>query len=111
MFPGSLMKVLWERKFHDSVGQDLLHIVQDYVPGLTVASMLRLELSDMEMETELVVVTFISAILLEIWSSRMMKTKLRRSIIRTNLEARCQILRKTRLNFNHEAFSNMINNL
>ena len=50
--------------YNDSVGHDL-HIVQDYVPGLTVASMLRFELSNLEEETELAVVTFISALLLE----------------------------------------------
>ena len=97
--------------YNDSVGQDLLRIVQDYVPGLTAASMLRLELTNMEEETELVVVTFISAILLEIWNSRLVKTKPRRKTIRTNLEARCQILRKTRTNCNHDVFSSMINNL
>ena len=51
--------------YKDSVGHDLLHIVQYYVPGLTVASMLRFELSNLEEETELAVVTFISALLLE----------------------------------------------
>ena len=98
-------------EYNDSVGQDLHHIVQDYVPGLTVPSMLRLELSDVEEETELVVVTFISTILREIWNMRLGKTTIRRNTIRTSLEAKCQILRKTRLNCNHDVFTSMINNI
>ena len=69
------------------------HIVQDYVPGLTVASMIRLKLSGGEQETELVVVTLISTILQEILNMRIAKTNIMQNLIktRTTLEAKCQI--------------------
>ena len=69
------------------------HIVQDYVPGLTVASILRLEASGGEQETELVVVTLISTTLQEILNMRIAKTNIRRNV---NINMQKSLLRRLR---------------
>ena len=81
------------KKMDQLVVYTSLHIVQDYLPGLTVASMITLELSGGEQETELVLVNLISTTLQEILIMRILKTNIRRNLIRTRttLEAKCQI--------------------
>ena len=53
--------------YNNGTVQTLLHIVQTYIPNMTAAALLRLELVNLEEETELSMATFISTCLLSLW--------------------------------------------
>ena len=66
--------------------------------------MLRLELTDLSEELQLPMLTFISSMLLIIWEKCLSRSRILLYDIRATLEAKCLLLRKTRL-------KNMVPNL
>ena len=106
-----LPHALVDCSYNNGAGQALFQAVQVHVPELTVVSLLRLELPSLEADDELCIVTMISAILQEIWSKRLTKSRIHLYDIRATLEARCLLLRKSRLESNFESLTSMINNL
>ena len=83
--------------YNDGVGQALLSAVHVHLPDASVAALLRLELTDLSEELQLPMVTFISSILLIIWERRLSRSRILLYDIRATLEAKCLLLRKTRL--------------
>ena len=99
--------------YNHGVGQALLHPVQASMPELSATSLLRLELPSLatDADAELSTVTFISTVLQEIWNKRLSKTRILLFDIRATLEARCLLLRKSRLGNSYETLSSLIQSL
>ena len=91
-----LQHALLHCQYNDGVGQSLLSALQNLSPTITPSSLLRLELDDIPEDSELSAITFISTCLMEVWTRRFNKTKIRLYEIRATLEARCILLRETR---------------
>ena len=98
-----------ECSFNNGVGQSVLQTVQTYIPAMTAASLLRLELANLEDATEYSLATFVSASLLAIWDKRHSKSRITPFDTRTTLEARCLLLRKTRFSNQATILLEMIN--
>ena len=105
-----LQHALIDCSYNHGAGQAVLHSVQASMPELTATSLLRLELPSLatDVDAELCTVTFISTVLQEIWNKRFSKTRILLFDIRATLEARCLLLRKSRLQNNYETLSNLI---
>ena len=106
-----LQHALIDCSYNSVAGQALLSTGQGYIPELTAASLLRLELPSLEADTELSIVTFVSAVMMELWNKRMSKSRIQLYDIRATLKARCLLLRKSRSQSKFEALTNMINSL
>ena len=91
-----LQHALIDCSYNSGAGQALLSTGQGYIPELTAASLLRLELPSLEADAELSIVTFISAVMMELWNKRMSKSRIQLYDIRATLKARCLLLRKSR---------------
>ena len=87
-------------EFNNGVGQLLLSTVHSFIPTISGPALLRLELSELQEDQELPITLFTSSILLAIWEKRFRKCKFDLYEIRATLEARCLLLRKTRLDKN-----------
>ena len=81
---------------NQQVGSRLLQVLQQYQPNLTTAALLRLEI-DVEAEQELPLVWLTAATLLSIWDQRKTCTRVQPHLTRSQLEAKANILRETRL--------------
>ena len=86
--------------YNIGAGQALLRTAQVFIPQLSAASLLRLELPRLEADDDLSIVTFISAILIEVWNKRQSISRIHLYDIQATLEARCLQLRKSRLQNN-----------
>jgi hypothetical protein len=107
----NLQHALIQCSYNSGTGQNLLRVVQTYVPAMSATSLLCLELSSLEDETLYSLATLISALLLSIWDKRHTRTRITPFDTRATLEARCLLLRKTRF-ANHAAIlTEMINYL
>ena len=83
--------------YNDGVGLSLVNIAGIYIPDINTSSLLRLELSNLPESQELPLVTLISTILSTIWEKRQTRARITLFDTRTTLEAKCQLLRETRL--------------
>ena len=106
-----LQHALIHCSYNDGAGQALLSAVQVHLPETDAASLLRLELSNLEQELEYPLVLFTSSILMAIWDKRLSKTRITLYEIRTTLEASCLLLRETRFNNQVAKFVELINYL
>ena len=84
-------------EYNNGVGQLLLSTVHSFIPTITGPALLRLELAELQEDHELPVTLFTSSILMAIWEKRFRKCRINLYEIRATLEARCLLLRKTRL--------------
>ena len=82
-------------QFNQNVGNLLVDGVSVMVPNITSNQVLRLEL-DVEADKELPLVLMIGHTLESIWSCRMKKIQIQPFLIRSDLEARANLLRETR---------------
>ena len=106
-----LQHALVNCSYNNGAGQNLLHIVQTSLPDMTAASLLRLELTSVELDDELSTVTFISAFLKEIWDKRHTRSRIISLEIRATIETRCILLRKSRWRNSIATLTNMINSV
>ena len=106
-----LQHALVDCGYNNGAGQTLLNIVHTSLPDMTTASLLRLELTSVEIEDELSTVTFISAFLKEIWDKRHSRSRITSFDIRATIEARCLLLRKSRWRNSIATLTNMINSV
>ena len=84
-------------QYNQNVGNLLLYGVSVIVPNITSDQMLRLEF-DVEASKELPLVLMIGHTLESIWRCRMKKIQIQPFLIRSDLEARANLLRETRFN-------------
>ena len=108
---GSLKHELIECPENDSTGSDLVSILRIYSPGLTADQVLRLEFGEIGENQELPIIFFTASTLFEIWTMRAKGAKIRRHLVRANLEARIAILRTTRHTAATTILQKMLNNL
>jgi hypothetical protein len=73
-----------------------INLIKLHVPTITGPSLLWLELPNLPEEKLFSVIFFISTILKTIWDKRMAKSRISSYEVRTTLEAKCILLRKTR---------------
>ena len=93
-----LYHALIQCSFNNEVGLSLVSVANIYIPNIHTSSLLRLELSNLPESQELPLVTLTSTILSSIWEKR--HTRSRRITLfdtRTTLEAKCRLMRETRL--------------
>ena len=103
-----LQHALIHCSFNNGVGQSLLSVAQNHIPDITSASLLCLKLFNLPEDSELPMVTLLSATLLAIWEKRYSKLRISPYDIRATLEARCQLLRETRFKSHVNTLSYMI---
>ena len=80
---------------NDGVGDLLVQSVRGVVPGLQVESLLRLELN-LETDMQLPVVFLIATVLNTVWTLRAKGGRVQQYLVRSELEARINLLRETR---------------
>ena len=80
---------------NDGVGNALLELVKQHMPGITADALLRLEF-DVEPTLELPLVWFVATVLQVIWDLRQSGTRIQRYRVRADLEAKVLLLRMTR---------------
>ena len=94
---------------NDGVGQQLLHVLQQFIPGIEADAVLRLEHGDISQETSLPL-TLVTAIILQaVWKERESKTQVRGYRIRAELEQYINLLRTTRHTETTNMLTRMIN--
>ena len=91
----NLSHALFYCEANDNVGHQLLNCLGTVVPGLQAEAVLRLELP-VEEDQELPVVWLLSIVLRTIWNLRQTSSSVRQYLIRSQLEAEINLLRKTR---------------
>ena len=106
-----LQHALVHCSYNDGAGQSLLSVVQAHSQGLSAASLLRLELSNLPEDLELPIVTLVSSLLLAVWDKRLSKSRISLYDIRATLEARCQLLRETRFRSQADTLKDLINTI
>jgi hypothetical protein len=106
-----LRHALLQCSFNHGTGQTLLQIVKTQIPTMTAASLLRLELANLDEDTEYSLATFISTTLLSIWDKRLTRSRISPFETRATLEARCLLLRKTRFRNQANILMEMINTM
>ena len=107
----SMRHALIQCSYNSGAGQNLLRVVQTFIPAMSASSLLRLELSGLEDGTEYSLATLISALLLSIWDKRQTRTRITLFDTRATLEARCLLFRKTRFSNHAAILSEMISDL
>ena len=106
-----LKHALLDCSYNDGVGQSLLGIVQGQLPHVDPDSLLQLELGHVDEEDLLSIVTLISTCLMEIWTKRLNKWRIRLYDIRATLEARCLLLRETRFSNDVNLLENLVSHM
>ena len=81
---------------NQQVGSKLLEVLRQHQPNLSRAALLRLELQ-VDEDLELPLVWLTAATLLSIWDQRKSSTRVQPHLTRSQLEAKVNILRETRL--------------
>ena len=92
-----LLHALIYCEYNQDAGNKLLSTVQQYIPAMSGPALLRLELADLPEDDEFSLTFFASSILMFIWEKRMTRSRISLFDIRATLEAKCLLLRKTRL--------------
>ena len=87
----------------------LVAAVQQKLPDVTPAGLLRLELPNIKEEDELSIITLASTVLMEIWKKRLNQVRIRLYDIRATLEARCLLLREPRFSAEIESLGEVLN--
>ena len=82
--------------YNQTIGVKLTSIVKKYLPGATNDMILRLEFDDLQEETEFSLTFVTSFILQYVWEKRVARCQPSLYEVRTSLEAKCILLRKTR---------------
>ena len=106
-----LLHALINCDYNQDAGNKVLSTVQQYSPNISGPALLRLELTDLPEDAEFPVTYFASSILMFIWEKRMSKARISLYDIRANLEAKCLLLRKTRLQHHLQILEAMLTNL
>ena len=106
-----LLHALIECSFNNDAGKKLLNTVRNIIPGITGQDLLRLELCDLPEDSEFPITYFTSFILMTIWDKRMSKSRISLYDIRATLEAKCNLLRKTRLKDQVPTLEHLLSNL
>ena len=106
-----LQHALIHCNYNNGTGENLLRVAQMYIPAMSAASLLHLELFNLDSTTEYSLATLISACLMYIWDKRYTRARILPFDTRATLEARCLLLRKTRFANQATIFAEMINNL
>ena len=91
---------------NDGVGDLLVQSVRGVVPGLQVESLLRLELN-LDTDMQLPVVFLIATVLNAVWSLRVRGVRVQQYLVRSELEAKINLLRETR----HQEAANKLSEL
>ena len=91
-------------RYNQEVGQKMLNCIQHLLPAVRDQGLLHLDLPGLSRDMEFPVVFLITNILMIIWNRRLSKTRISPYDIRTSLEAKCILLRKTRF----ESYANGI---
>ena len=63
-------------KYNNETGLSILSIVKNQVPDINAASLIRLELNSLHEDSELSVMTFVSALLANIWERHHLQNKI-----------------------------------
>ena len=92
-----LQHALIQCDYNHDVGKKLLGSIKNYIPEISGPALLRLELPNIAEDLEFSLTFFTSSILMFIWDKRMVKSRISLYDIRATLEAKCLLLRKTRL--------------
>ena len=90
----NLEHALIQCQANNGVGMALMQTLRLTIPTLTPAEALRLELN-VSAEEELPLVWLLAATLLSIWEQRQTSQKVQPYLVRANLEAKVNLLRKT----------------
>ena len=106
-----LQHALIHCNYNNGTGENLLRVAQIYIPAMSAASLLRLELVNLDGTTEYSLATLISACLMCIWDKRYTRARIIPFDTRATLEARCLLLRKTRFANQATILAEMIQNL
>ena len=91
-----LLHVFFDCDYNNDVGKTLLNTVKNSIPSITAEALLHLELAHLPADYEFPITYFTSFILMTIWEKRMSKSRILPYDIRSTLEAKCILLRKTR---------------
>ena len=91
-----LLHALLSCPFNQTIGVKLTSIVKKYLPTATNDMLLRLEFNDLQAEAEFSVTFITSFVLQYIWEKRVARCQPSLYEVRTSLEAKCILLRKTR---------------
>ena len=97
--------------YNQDAGNKVLSTVQQYIPAISGPALLRLELTDLPEDVEFSLTYFASSILMLIWEKRITKSRISLYDIRATLEAKCILLRKTRLEQHVPILEEMLINL
>ena len=87
---------LVECNANQEVGMKLLDILRQYQPNITTDAALRLDL-EVDEELELPLVWLTAATLISIWDQKQDSTRVQPHLTRSQLEAKVNLLRETRL--------------
>ena len=106
-----MLHVFFNCNFNHDVGKKLLHIVKNFIPNISEQTLLRLELAELPAELEFPLTFLTSSILMMIWDKRTSKSRISLYEIRATLEAKCNLLRKTRFKEQVTTLKKMLNRL
>ena len=79
-------------------GHNLVAVLRDIMPDITMEKIMRLEFSDLEEDMEYPAVWFTAAFLFAIWGKRTKGLRIRTYEIRAEIESKVSLLRETRFN-------------
>ena len=97
--------------FNNEVGVKLLKTIKNFTPDISEEALLRLEFCYLQQDQEFEIVFFTSFILKTIWESRTNRSRPSLYDTRATLEAKCSILRKSRLYNQTPGLNAMMSNL
>ena len=106
-----LQHVFFRCVFNNDVGKQLLTSIQNQIPAISEQALLQLELTGLTEDSEFSLTFYTSSILMYIWNNRMTKSRISPYDIRATLEAKCILLRKTRLEGNVPLIESLMNDL
>ena len=92
------------------VGENLMNVVRQYQPNLSLDAALRLEV-DVDDELELPLVWLCAATLLSIWDQRNANLRVQPYLTRAELEAKVNLLRETRMSSNVNVLKQLITSM
>ena len=97
--------------YNQEVGLKLLKCIQHLVPAMSDQDLLHLEIRGLPIDMEFPVVFLTSSILRYIWNQRISKARMSLYEIRTSLEAKCILLRKTRFENHATGLETLLNSM
>ena len=91
-----LLHLFIDCECNNDVGKNLLNSIKNVIPNITGEALLRLEFANLPADLEFPITYFTSFVLMTIWEKKMSKSRIIPFDIRSTLEAKCILLRKTR---------------